>query len=288
MENLRGILLMIAAMAAFTLADTCIKLVSSEIPVGQVMAFFGLGGTLFFGIWAFFTGQRLFGAEFFMPVLLLRNATEMFGTFCITTSLFLIPLSSVSVIMQAAPLMSTAGAALVLRQAVGWRRWSAIAVGFTGVLIIVRPGMEGFQPAALITLVGVMAQATRDLSTRVIAHRISAVKIGFYGTFMLMVLGLILMIFVTPPVFPSAHTAPFIVAMMVLGTVGYHMLNLAMRQSDVAVVVPFRYARILFGIIAGILVFSERPDALTYIGAAIILGSGLYTFARERRMRPAA
>jgi len=201
--------------------------------------------------------------------------------------LFLLPISSVSVIMQAAPLIATAGAALVLGQTVGWRRWSAITVGFIGVMIIIRPGLSGFQPVALITLVGVTAQAVRDLSTRVIAHRLSAIKIGFYGTFMLMTLGVLLMIFVTPMVIPSLGLVPYILAMMTLGTLGYHMLNLAMRQSDVAVVVPFRYARILFGMLAGILVFGETPDGLTYVGAAIILGSGLYTFAREHRARVA-
>jgi len=285
MNNMCGIFLMIAAMVAFTTADICIKLVSTELPVGQVLAFFGLGGTVFFGSWAILSGQKLFGADFFMPVLMLRNAGEMFGTFCITTSLFLIPISSVSVIMQAAPLMTTAGAALVLGQTVGWRRWMAIVIGFAGVLIIIRPGMQGFQPAALITLAGVAAQAMRDLSTRIIAQRLSAVKIGFYGTFMLLVLGIILMLTLSPPVLPSLSATPYIIAMILLGTLGYHMLNLAMRQSDVAVVVPFRYTRILFGILGGILIFGETPDQLTYFGAAIILVSGLYTFAREQRLR---
>lgn len=288
MNNLRGILLMIAAMAAFTLSDAGIKLVSVELPVGEVLALFGLSGVVIFGIWALASGERLFGREIFMPVLVLRNACEMFGTFCITTSLFLIPLSSVSVIMQAAPLIATAGAALFLGQTVGWRRWAAIGLGFIGVLIVIRPGLSGFEPAALIALAGTTLQAIRDLSTRAIANRVSAVKIGFYGTFMLTTLGVLLMVFVTPPVMPSPGFLPYIAGMMLFGTLGYHMLNLAMRQGDVAVVIPFRYARILFGIAGGILIFSETPDGLTYLGAAIILGSGLYTFVRERRLRAAA
>jgi len=101
----------------------------------------------------------------------------------------------------------------------------------------------------------------------------------------LLVLGIILMLTLSPPVLPSLSATPYIIAMMLLGTLGYHMLNLAMRQSDVAVVVPFRYTRILFGILGGILIFGETPDQLTYFGAAIILASGLYTFAREQRLR---
>ena len=288
MDNIKGILLMVAAMATFTLADLCIKRVGQDLPTGEILFIMGLGGALVFGIWLLKSGQALFAADFLSPVILLRNLGEIVGTFGIMTAVILIPISSVSAIMQAAPLMVTMGAALFLGATVGWRRWSAIAVGFLGVLIIIRPGMAGFQPESLFAVLGVVGQAARDLSTRAAPKSVSSLRIGFYGVVSLMILGAVLMLVSTPPVMPERSILPLLILMTGLGTFGYHMLNLSMRLGDVAVVVPFRYSRILFGIIGGMLVFAERPDFWTYFGAAIIILTGLYSFMRERKRRSAA
>ena len=101
-------------------------------------------------------------------------------------------------------------------------------------------------------------------------------------------MGLGLMIFRAPPVMPSQEVLPFVIVGVILGSLGYHALNLSMRLGDVAVVVPFRYSRILFGVAGGMLVFAERPDFWTYVGSAIIISTGLYSFMRERKRRNAA
>ncbi|MBZ0130016.1 MAG: DMT family transporter [Rhodobacteraceae bacterium] len=285
MQNLRGIALMVAAMAVFTIADICIKQVAGEIPIGQIMFTSGLGGVVIFGIALKLKGIPMFARDLYSPVIMSRNVGEVFGSFGIMYALTLIPLSSVASIMQAAPLVVTMGAALFLREKVGWRRWSAILTGFAGVLLVVRPGFDGFQPAALIAVIGVAGQALRDLSTRVASNRIPSLRIGFYGLLALSLLGLALMIVGTAPVIPSGNAAIWLVIFIFVGTLGYHMLNLALQNGDVAAIIPYRYSRILFGITAGVLIFDESVDHFTLIGAAIIVGSGLFVFKRERKRR---
>lgn len=285
MENLRGITLMVASMAIFTLADISIKQVAGEIPIGQIMFTAGFGGVVIFGIVLWIKGIPLFARDLFTRVIILRNLGEVFGSFGIMYALTLMPLSTVSSIMQAAPLVVTMGAALFLRETVGWRRWSAILTGFAGVLLVVRPGFDGFQPAALIAIIGVAGQAMRDLATRAASARIPSLRIGFYGLLALSLLGVGTMLVGRPPVVPSLNALPWLVLFIIVGTLGYHLLNLALQQGDVAAIIPYRYSRILFGIAAGIVIFNESVDHLTLIGAAIIVGSGLFVFGRERKRR---
>jgi drug/metabolite transporter (DMT)-like permease len=143
MNNLRGILLMVAAMAGFAVEDALIKAASATVPVGQILLFLGIGGTLAFGTLARLQGARLFTRVVLLRPVLLRNASEMLGTMCFVSAIAIAPLSTVSAILQATPLAVTLGAALFLGAEVGWRRWTAILVGFAGVLIIVRPGHGG-------------------------------------------------------------------------------------------------------------------------------------------------
>ncbi len=274
---------MVTSMAAFLAVDVFIKFIGDDIPVGEILFVLGLGGCVFFGIWLLAQGESLFSRDFFSKVIIIRNLGEIVGTFGIVTSLLLIPLSDVSAIFQASPLLVATGAALFLNEPVGWRRWGAIIAGFVGVVIIVRPGGDGIHLGYLVALIGVTGQAVRDLATRAAPEKISSIKIGFYGVFTVMLLGISLMFFGKPPVMPSAQSAPMLLAIVVLGSGAYHFLNLAMRAGDVAVIVPFRYTRVIFGIAVGIALFSEIPDIWTYLGAGIIIAAGVYSFTRERK-----
>jgi len=286
MNNLRGILYMILSMLLFTAADIAIKTLGAHFAPGQLFVLAGLGGTLFFGPLLLRNGEPLFDKSFFSPLILFRNFTDVAGTFCVFLSVILIPISTVSAIMQAAPLIATLAAALVLGEKVGWRRWLAISAGLFGALLIVRPGAAGFEPLTLITLLGVILQALRDVATRPASALISSARIGFYGILSLTALGLGMMITSEGlPDWPEPALWPYIVILPTVGSLGYHLLNVSIRLADVSVVVPFRYSRILFGILAGILIFSERPDRLTLIGAAIIVSSGLFVFWREQHKK---
>ncbi|MFT4715876.1 MAG: drug/metabolite transporter (DMT)-like permease [Paracoccaceae bacterium] len=285
MENLRGIGLMIVAMAAFTIADTFIKKVSNAIPVGEILLFMGIGGLLIFSIWAKSVNQKLFGADFFSRLNFFRSLGEMIGTFGFVTALALSPISSASAILQATPLVITLGAALFLKESVGWRRWTASFIGFAGVLLIVQPGMAAFQPASLFAVLAVIGLSIRDLATRSAPKSMTSIRLGVYGFASVIPTGTVLTLIDGPFVVPDISQAATLSLSVLFAAAGYHMLTLAMRMGDVSIIAPFRYVRIIFAIGMGILVFGEVIDFWMIAGSIIVVASGLYTFAREGKRR---
>jgi len=127
------------------------------------------------------TRQPLWSRAFLQPDVLVRNLTEMIGTLGFVTALALTPLSSATAILQSAPLVVTLGAALFLREPVGWRRWVAITVGFIGVLMVIRPGSDTFDPRVLFAVLGTLGLAVRDLATRRIPRETSSVQLSFFA-----------------------------------------------------------------------------------------------------------
>ncbi len=285
MENLRGIIWMIAAMAGFALEDTFVKLASDTLPLGPIIAVFGLGGFLFFAGLARARGQPLVTAETVSRPIVLRAVFEIIGRTGYFLGITLTPLSNASSILQASPLFVTLGAALVFGEHVGWRRWAAIFAGFLGVLIVLRPGLEGFTAASLFTLVGTLGFAARDLGTRAAPKSLSNIQLAAYGFAVLIPTGLVMSVFTGPLAVPDARSAVFVGAAIVCGIAGYYSITAAMRVGEVGVVTPFRYTRLLFALILGFAVFGERPDAFTLIGGAIVVASGLYTILREARVK---
>jgi drug/metabolite transporter (DMT)-like permease len=167
---------------------------------------------------------------------------------------------------------------------VGWRRWAAILTGFIGVLVIIRPGLAGFDPSALFVLIAVAGIAARDLLTRLVPAKTSSMVVSFYGSSAFIFAVPLLMLTGEPYVALTADTGLFLAIGVFFGIIGYYMIVVAMRMGEASAIMPFRYTRLLFSIILGYLVFNESPDALTYIGATLIIASGLYTVLRERKL----
>jgi drug/metabolite transporter (DMT)-like permease len=284
MNNLRGILLMTGAMAGFAVEDALIKAAAATVPVGQILVFLGIGGALVFGTLARVQGARLLSRAALSRPVLLRNAAEMLGTMTFVSAIALLPLSTLTAILQAAPLAVTMGAALFLGAEVGWRRWTAILTGFAGVLIIVRPGAEGVNLGALLAVIGVFCLAARDLATRATPASVPSTVIATYGFASVIPAGVILLAFSGGAHIPEPRAALFIAAALTIGVFAYYAIIAAMRVGEIAVVTPFRYTRLLFAVAIGMAVFGERPDAATLIGAALVIGSGLYTLLREARL----
>ncbi len=210
----------------------------------------------------------------------------MVGTFAYITALASVPLATVSAVLQAMPLAVTMGAAIFMGEQVGWRRWSAISVGFVGVLVVIRPGMDGFQPEAMWVLVSVAGLGLRDLASRAIPASISSTQISAWGVASVAVLGAGMMPFQTS-VMPDLWQSAMLLGAIIFGTAGYWAITSATRTGEVSVVSPFRYSRLVFAIVIGVVVFAEPADGLTLAGAALIIGSGLYSFARERARKRA-
>ncbi|MEP1494529.1 DMT family transporter, partial [Pseudophaeobacter sp.] len=194
MNNLNGILFILAAMAAFTLEDMFIKRLSGDVPVGQILMLLGLGSGTVFAAAAVYRGDNLFAPAAWRGAAILRTLSEAVGAVAFATALSLVDISTVAAVFQALPLVITMGAALFLGEQVGWRRWSAICVGFVGVLMIVRPGLAGFNPSVILVLVAVLAIAARDLLTRMVDSSVSSAVVSFQAFASVIVAGGLLLV----------------------------------------------------------------------------------------------
>ncbi|MCZ4351436.1 DMT family transporter [Roseovarius aestuarii] len=288
MDNLRGSLLMVISMTGFAIEDMFIKLLSDRMPVGQILIILGLAGAIIFALMARAQGERVFVPEMFSRAVMLRNLGEMIAAMGYTMAIALTTLSSASAILQATPLAVTLGAALFMGAQVGWRRWGAILIGFMGVLMIVRPGLDGFQPASLLAVASVIGLAIRDLATRTIPGTMSSMQLSCYGFAALAPSGAILLAFSGGAIIPTATDWGLLACAVAFGVLGYYFIVGAMRIGDVAAVTPFRYTRLVFTLLLGVTILGERPDVWTLTGATVIIVMGLYTFMRERRLSRSA
>ena len=285
MNNVQGILLIIGSMAAFSLEDMFIKYLSVSVSTGQIMIILGVVCSLVFAGMSIATRKRIFDPLAWQALPMARAGAEAIGALTFVTALSLVELSTVAAVFQAMPLAVTMGAALFLGEHVGWRRWSAISIGFVGVLMIIRPGLEGFQPESLFVVATVIAIAARDLITRKLDVRVASSVVALQAYLAVALAGVALMVFSAQPIVPlqSAHFGPYLGA-IAFGVLGYYGIVTAMRIGEASALTPFRYTRLVFSITAGMLMFGERPDMMTIAGASLIIGSGMYTFLRERRL----
>lgn len=285
MGTFRGSLLMVLAMAGFALEDMFLKSASQSLPVGQLLIVFGLGGMIIFMVMARAQGQRMVHPAICTRPMVLRSVAEVTGRLGYTLAIALTPLSSASAILQATPLVVAAGAVVFFGERVGWRRWVAIAIGFCGVLLVLRPGVSGFEPASIFAVIGTLGFAGRDLATRAAPPSMSNNQLGIYGFAMLVVAGGVALGWTGGASWPSALVWAQLAAATVIGVIAYNALTGAMRAGEISVVAPFRYTRLVFAMVLGVLVFGERPDVWTLVGSVVIVGSGMFTVLRERYAR---
>ncbi|MCB2125318.1 MAG: DMT family transporter [Paracoccaceae bacterium] len=286
MGNARGAALMTLSMAGFAIEDMFIKLMGGRLPIGQILVCVGAGGGLAVALWALWRGERPLTRAMFTGASGLRAILEGLVSIGIVAALTMVPISVVTTIIQANPLLVTLGAALFFGEPVGWRRWSAIAVGLAGVLIVLRPFGAEFQMATLFALAAVLAQAARDLVTRRVTGTISTVQLATLGFAAVVPAGLLTLAATGEAIqMPDLRTTGYLAGAIAAAIPSLYAIIAAMRIGDISFVAPFRYSRIVFGLGIGALVFGEALDGWMLTGAAIITASGLYTFAREARAR---
>ncbi|WP_322893645.1 MULTISPECIES: DMT family transporter [unclassified Yoonia] len=289
MDNLRGAAFMVLAMFCFTLLDTTIKILSEAMPVFQALALISTGILILLIGWSLFKGIALWHPDCLNRRVILRSLAEVAGTSLICIALALIPLTTASAVIQATPLVVAMGAGLFLGQSIGWRRWIAIIVGFAGVLLIVRPGLDGFDPAVLLVVTGMLALASRDLLTRGLNVSLTGVQLGIHAFAFVLPGSLVLMLVQRQPlVSPEAHDWLIVLFGAFIGVASYLTIITATRTGNAGVISSFRYSRMIFALVIGYLVFDEWPDAATLIGAFIIIASGIFTLWREARLRRAS
>jgi drug/metabolite transporter (DMT)-like permease len=279
--NTRACLFMVGAMSAFAVNDACTKLAIPDVPAPQIMALRGILATLLLVGLAGSRGALRQPRRLAHPVLVFRTVSDVLATITYVAALGYMPIANASAIFQALPLVVTLGAAVFLAEPVGWRRWTAISVGFAGIIVIVRPGTGGFSAASLAVLASVVFSAARDLATRRMAVEIPSFAVAAVTSASVMVAGFLLVPFWGWAPVGLGDFTVFAVASVALA-LGYVCIVEAMRSGDMGFVAPFRYTILLFAIMLGFLIFDDVPDMTTLAGAAIVIGSGAYSLYRER------
>ena len=282
--NLVGAACMTLGMASGAVSDTVIKLLSGEMNMGQLMLLRGVVATLFIYLVARQRHALLPVRTALQPMVLLRSISEIGATVTFLIALSRVPVANASAIMQATPLAVTMGAALVLHEPVGWRRWTAILVGFVGVMIIIRPGAAGFTTDSLLLLVTVAFVVVRDLATRRIPPGVPSLFISTITAPAVALTGAILMVPMGGWTPVGAAELGWLAAAAVLLLANQQLITMAVRTGEIAFIVPFRYTHLPVAMVMGYLVFAHVPDIFMLIGGAIVVGSGLYAFHRERRL----
>ncbi|MDJ0930583.1 MAG: DMT family transporter [Breoghania sp.] len=264
---------MTLAMGAFALEDLSVKQAAKDIPVGQAVVIYGLAGTLCFVLYARHRDERTLHPTIFSKAMDLRSLCEISGR--LFYALALTPLSNASAILQATPAIVALGAVQFFSEHVTARKWLSILAGFVGVLLILRPGLERFRASAIFAVLGTIGFAGCDLATCAAPVSMSTAQIGVLGFSMLTLAGLVLFAISGGAAWPMVSTWLFLSCALVFGGFTYCGLTLAMRTGRIASVSPCRYSRLLFALILGIFILGERPDALSLLGSAIIVGSGV-------------
>ncbi|SMX40594.1 DMT family transporter [Maliponia aquimaris] len=287
-DNVKGALWMMLAMVGFAVEDAFFKAATGAgwTSPGMGTLQFGLTAMAIYAVIARRSDRPLWHPAYLQPRLLIRTGFEIMGRLFFALSLAYNTLSLTSSILQAAPLVVMLGAALVLGERIGPRRWVAMGLGLVGVMMILRPTPEHFTPTAVFAVLGMLGFALRDLATRTAPAQVHSSQLGLLGFAVVTVAGLVILAFEPgPPRLPTPMGAAFISATAIAGVIGYSALTAAMRSGEVGVVAPFRYFRLLVALVFAFALFGERPDAMTLSGAALVVGSGLYSLLRERRRR---
>ena len=281
-ENLCCIAFMILAMAGFAIEDAVIKKLSLTMPVSQVLLLMGFAGIAAFGLLAKIRKVQLLASEVYNRWFIARTLSELAAAIFFVTSIVYASLSISSAILQATPLIVTLAGAMFLKQSVSVSQWFFILIGFLGVLLVIQPGRDGFQPAALFAVVAVFFLALRDTITRVISVSIPAVTISFWAFFALLLAGILTIPLFSVFVPVTSDDLLLLLVAAAAGTGAYLSVVLATRAGDVATVAPFRYTRLIFALGLAIFIFDETVNLLMLAGSATIIGSGIFMLIPER------
>ena len=282
-QRLLGIALMCGAVATFACLDATAKYLNGHMDTLQV-------------VWARYTGAFLWAFLLSNPVTrpgvlrtrrpilqMVRSALLLGSTIFNFLAFRYLQLDEALSILFSTPFMVAALAGPMLGEWIGWRRWTAISVGFAGVLLVMRPGPQGFDPAALLSVGSAICYALYGITTRLLAPSDSSETTLFYTNLVGVVVMLPVVLFVwTPP----ANTLIIVLMIMIgaLGSFGHFLLIAGHRLAPASILSPFIYTQLIWAVTLGYLVFGQLPDGWTLAGAAVVIASGLYVLSRERKM----
>jgi drug/metabolite transporter (DMT)-like permease len=279
-NNQRGILAICGCMTSFTVNDVLVKQILQHYPSGQTILVRGIMSVVLLGacVVAFGHARRLRAAA--SPLIAWRSLFDGLSTACFVAALGHMPLANLASVLQVGPLLITVLSVLFFRELVGWRRWTAISIGFVGALLIIKPVPSAFDVWALVGVGAALASAFREIANRRVGHAVPSIVIAFYGSIGITLVGAFFAAGDEWRMFAIADLTKLFVAAIFVG-ISIYLIAVAFRNVDLSVVAPFRYSYLLTSAVAGFLVFGELPDGWTAVGAALIVASGIYTLHRE-------
>jgi drug/metabolite transporter (DMT)-like permease len=284
-DNTRGILAMSAAVFVFIFNDALIKIAAETVPAIQAIGVRGVFATLWVTLALAVTGawRQLGGVAH--PYVLLRGALEAASSIVYLVALFHIQFAIATAINLSTPLVFTALAVLLLKETVRWRRWSAVIVGFLGVLLVIQPRPGDIDVWAWVVLFATVLGAFRDVLGRYLPARVPTLVVSFASAAAVALVGCA-WTFVEGWQPMTAREIGLLVASSLLLAAGYQFLVLALRSgAEFSVIGSFRYASILWALGIGYVVWGDVPNALALLGIVVIVSSGLYILHRERVRR---
>ena len=284
-DNMRGAALMMGSMTAFTVNDAFMKALADELPLFQALFLRGIGVVICLAVLCALMGHLRFDlGRRDWQLITIRSIAETGGAFLFLTALFNMPIANVSAILQALPLTVSLAGALFLGEALGWRRMTAIIIGFLGVLLIVQPGGADFSRYSFAALGAVALVTVRDLTVRRMSRRVPSILIAFLAAVCVTTGAGVAAIFVEwQPLSGKAAIQLGWSTIFVIG--GYVFSVAAMRVGEISFVAPFRYTSLLVALLLGFAVFAEIPSSWTVAGAVLVVATGLFTLYREARLR---
>jgi drug/metabolite transporter (DMT)-like permease len=282
-DNLRGILAVLIGSTAYVLSDAMAKLLTAELPSSEIILVRGVIINVMMIAGVFILGASRPLSILFQPMMMVRLLGTGGATVFIILALRYLPLPTTTTVLQATPLIVTAGAAYFFGDKVGWRRAAAVCAGFLGVILIVKPGgMGGLGDAGFLILFALLCTTVRDLSTRGLPKDIPSIFVAAAGAVVSTVSGLVILPFDSAWVAPSAFAWTLMVVSAAFIFVATVFMTVGLRVGEIAVVAPFRYVPVPLAILLGFWLWGDVPDSIAWLGIALVLGAGLYTLHRER------
>jgi drug/metabolite transporter (DMT)-like permease len=280
-QNLRGMLSMLLAVATFSLMDACLKALTPHYPPMQIAAMRGLSSWPLVTAWVLYDGGPRQLLRVRWPLHLLRGVLSIIMLATFAFALRSLPLAETYSLFFVAPLLITAMAALVLRERVDWRGWTAIIAGFGGTLIVLRPTGTGMLTlAGLAVLVSATGYAVSAITVRVIGRSDSTQAMVFWMLTMTSVFALALSFAAWQPIQPEDW--PALVGLGVFGAIGQYAITDAFKRAAASRIAPLEYTALAWGIVLDYTIWHKLPDAVTLSGAAVIITCGLYLIRHER------
>lgn len=278
--NYRGILAMIGGSACFSANDAATKFVTQFLPVSEIVALRGCFALLIAFLVVAWRKEIFALPAIRHPYLMLRALIEAVIGVLAIYALSRMQIANFTAIILIQPFIMTAIGAIWFEEVVGWRRWMAVAAGFLGMLLVMKPATADFELVSLVALLAALLSIARDLLVRKIHADVPTTVISFSTALFAVPVGLVGAA-VEPWTTPDLPTLLVIVVAAAFLFAAFLLTVTAFRGTDVSAVSPFRYSIVVFAFVFGIAVFQEVPDAVSLIGIGIIVGAGLYMLHRE-------